>query len=253
MNSDVEIRAWNRAHELGFPSYKMVLQASLGASAMERKDFLSAISHYTSAISESPTSPDYHIKRSTAYQRCTPPQYDLALVDAEAAVYYAHKRGKKELIASAQMRRGITLFGLKRWADARKCFEWVKQRNPRERGLGIWEKKVDDELEKTEQGSEGTEAVVVEVPELQNPTADPRKATTEKASGAGDKQAVDPPKGGVVTEVEGVQTPADKIRHEWYQTSETVVVTLLAKGVPGDNAMIDIQEQSVRTIDGIPS
>ena len=44
---------------------------------------------------------------------------------------------------------------------------------------------------------------------------------------------------------EGVQTPASKIRHEWYQTADSVVVTLLARGVPKDKATIDIQPHSV--------
>ncbi|EER41244.1 conserved hypothetical protein [Histoplasma capsulatum H143] len=35
------------------------------------------------------------------------------------------------------------------------------------------------------------------------------------------------------------------VRHEWYQTHDTVVVTLYAKGVPKEKADIDIQEDSV--------
>lgn len=41
------------------------------------------------------------------------------------------------------------------------------------------------------------------------------------------------------------QTPVDKIRHEWYQNSQNVYFTLLAKGVPKDKAQIDIQERSL--------
>lgn len=37
------------------------------------------------------------------------------------------------------------------------------------------------------------------------------------------------------------------VRHEWYQTHDTVVVTLYAKGVPKEKADIDIQEDSVCT------
>ena len=44
---------------------------------------------------------------------------------------------------------------------------------------------------------------------------------------------------------EGVQTPANKIRHEWYQTADTVVVTLFAKGVPKDKATIEVQERAL--------
>ena len=42
-----------------------------------------------------------------------------------------------------------------------------------------------------------------------------------------------------------VETPADRIRHEWYQNSTHVYFTLLAKGVPKDKAQIDIQPRSL--------
>jgi suppressor of G2 allele of SKP1 len=41
------------------------------------------------------------------------------------------------------------------------------------------------------------------------------------------------------------QTPVDKIRHEWYQNSDHVYFTLLAKGVPKDKAQIDIKPRSL--------
>ena len=52
---------------------------------------------------------------------------------------------------------------------------------------------------------------------------------------------------------EGVQTPANKIRHEWYQTTDTVVVTLFAKGVPKDKATIEIQERALTVSFPLPT
>ncbi|KAI9828341.1 MAG: hypothetical protein M1832_002769 [Thelocarpon impressellum] len=211
----------------------MATQASAGAEALERKDYPAAIESYSAALTQLPSSPDYYIKRSTAYQRSTPPQYDRALRDAEAAVHLAHKRGRREAIAAAQMRRGIALFGLKRWADAGRCFAWCRTRNEKEPGLAIWERKVEVELGRAGEGSEGS--TVAELPDM-----------PEQES----KEDVPPPaqKSAPMAEAkmpEGVQTPASKIRHEWYQTGEGVVVTLLAKGVPKDRATVEFHERSV--------
>ena len=52
---------------------------------------------------------------------------------------------------------------------------------------------------------------------------------------------------------EGVQTQANKIRHEWYQTTDTVVVTLFAKGVPKDKATIEIQERALTVSFPLPT
>jgi len=40
-------------------------------------------------------------------------------------------------------------------------------------------------------------------------------------------------------------TPADKIKHDWYQNAENVYFTLLAKGVPKDKAKIEIEKDSL--------
>ncbi|KAI9887391.1 MAG: hypothetical protein M1823_000816 [Watsoniomyces obsoletus] len=225
----------------------MSTQASRGAEALERKDFSSAIQHYTSALTDFPTSPDFYIKRSIAQQRSSPPNYDLALQDAERAVHYAHRRGKREVIATAQMRRGIALFGLKRWADAAQCFEWSKMKNQNENGLQIWLKKADVELEKAKKAGEEEDVTVVEIPEAMSDSS-LQEQSTKKNTAAGvmsDGKMQDTLPLQEVKKPEGVQTPVDKIRHEWYQTSEMVVVTLFVKGVPKDKATIDIHDRSV--------
>ena len=218
----------------------MSTQAALGAAALDRKDYQSAIKHYTSAISELPTSPDYYIKRSTAYHRSSPPADDEALRDAERATYYAHKRGKKELIATAQMRRGIALFGLRRWVDAEKCFLWSQKKNEKEPGLGIWRKKLEVERMKSKDDDHHHhDGTVIEIPEP-HPEASFRltQALRSEDNGVGNDGSNTPT-------IPTSQTPANKIRHDWYQTSDTVVVTLLARGVPKDQTSIDIQERSV--------
>ena len=42
-----------------------------------------------------------------------------------------------------------------------------------------------------------------------------------------------------------VPTSKDKIRHEWYQSTNTVTIEIFAKGIPKEKAEILIEEESV--------
>ena len=223
--------------------------AAQGASALASKDFSTAITCYTRAISSNSQAVDYYIKRSTAYTRVSPPDHVLALSDAEVAVVLAQKRGKREFIAQAQLRRGIALFGLERWADAGACFAWVKNLTPKEGSLAIWEKKIEGKLSALEEKHEAKAVTIKEFPQVDTEGLGKKAKATEKEDQVTEK----PIKTGGEKKVEGVQTPANKIRHEWYQTHDNVVVTLFAKGIPRDKATIDIQPRSLAFSFPLPS
>ncbi|THX82284.1 SGS-domain-containing protein [Aureobasidium pullulans] len=206
-------------------------QAKLGAEALSAGNYAEAIKLYTAALAVSPTSPDYLIKRSTAYQRTSPADYQSALADADKAVLSAQKRGKRELIVQGQFRRAIALFGLERYPDCRFLLDAVKRMDPKDKSIPMWESKVNTKISAME-GS--TVVTVKETPEEKEDTtvaSPPKKADTITSTPA------QPP---AVT-----QTPADKIRHDWYQNNDKVYFTLLAKGVPKDKAIIEIQPRSL--------
>lgn len=205
--------------------------AAAGAAAISSGDFTSAINHYTNAISINPQAVDYYIKRSVAYTRVSPANHFLALKDAELAVVLAKKRGKKELLTQSQLRRGIALFGLERWADAQQCFQWVSRLNDEDKSLKIWGMKVQAKLKELEAGDEKGVVSVREFPNVDLSNDDQAPAPVP----------------------EGVQTPANKIRHEWYQTPENVVVTLFAKGIPKDKAVVDLKHNSLTISFPLPS
>ena len=219
--------------------------ASKGAAALSSKDFDAAIQHYTTAISQSPQAVAYYIQRSTAYTRVSPSQHTHALQDAEVAVVLAHKRQKRELIGQAQLRRAIALFGLERYKDSKKCFDWVKQFAPKESALGIWEKKLEGK------GATGEGAEVKEIPEvdLEGLGKENAKRKEEAANKDGAKAVEAANNITSTNQAEAaptaVQTPPSKIRHDWYQTNAGVTVTLMAKGIPKDKAQVDIQPNSL--------
>ncbi|OCL05480.1 SGS-domain-containing protein [Glonium stellatum] len=215
-------------------------QAARGAAALKASNFEEAIKLYTSAIASNPNAVDYYIKRSTAHQRSSPPDYQAALSDAEIAVVLAFKRAKRELIKDSQLRRAIALFFLERYADAQYIFGVVKRLDDKEKTLTIWNKKVADKMVALSEDDERRKTSVKEIPDVEIPSSGTLKSTTNPNQGpsSASNAATSTPK-------PVVPTPANKIKHDWYQNSENVYFTLLAKGVPKDKATIEIAKHSL--------
>jgi suppressor of G2 allele of SKP1 len=223
----------------------MSTEAIKGKTALDNGDFSAAITHLTAALKSS-QSPLWLIQRSTAYHRFR--QYDLALADADNAVLAAIGRGKRELIATAHLRRAVALHGLGRFGDARLCLHWSHKFNEKEKGLTIWVAKVKQDYENA--GGEDAECNQITVKEVPDKVEEISKETkpldkkgnqspNDKAKG----RAVETPN--VKPVAASSQTPKEKIRHEWYQSPTTVTIEILAKGVPKATTNVEIQAGSV--------
>jgi len=81
---------------------------------------------------------------------------------------------------------------------------------------------------------------VKEIPEVEAPSAGALKNTANMNQGSSSTSSTSTSAPKPV-----VPTPANKIKHDWYQNSENVYFTLLAKGVPKDKATIEIDKRSV--------
>ncbi|KAF3941072.1 hypothetical protein ABW19_dt0205285 [Dactylella cylindrospora] len=238
--------------------------AAKGAAALSSQDYPTAIDFYTKALVSSPTSVDYHIKRSTAYQRSG--NYTSALADAELAAVLAQRRGNRELLSSAQLRRGISLLLLERYGDAGVCFRWAEKYNVNDKSIGFWQKKLEMELNKVEEDDLRREVMVKEFPDVEIPKPAPTKkaAPPEPPVGGGrieelpddyeepskqdkgkGKAVEEPKKAEPAPAPKGVTTPADKIRHEWYQTNNNVTISIFVKGVPKDETTVELEDRSL--------
>ncbi|KAF3920118.1 hypothetical protein AA313_de0202124 [Arthrobotrys entomopaga] len=243
--------------------------AAKGAAALSSQDYPAAISFYTQALAGIPTSVDYYVKRSTAYQRAA--DYSSALSDAEIAVILAHRKGNREQLSAAQLRRGISLLLTEQYGDAGRCFAWAEKYNDKDKSIAFWQRKLEIELSKLLDDDVRREVTVKELPdkEVPKPSAKPapKPKTTTAAGDSGrveelpddyeepKKEAKDKGKAPVIPMQEtkpaapvppaGVTTPADKIRHEWYQTNTSVTVSLFVKGVPKDEATVELEERSL--------
>lgn len=205
--------------------------ARRGAVALDAGKFEDAIKEYTAALRQNPKAVDYYLKRSSAHQRSSPPDYAAATKDAEVALHFAFERAKRELIGQAQLRRATILFNLGQYADSQFLFEFVKKYDKDNKTIPIWEMKIASKLKALPEDDEKRKVTVVERPEVELPSEE--KPVPQAATVA----APTAPK-------EVVQTHPSQIKHDWYQNKENVYFTLLAKGVPEDKAMVEIEDQS---------
>ena len=164
--------------------------AARGAAALA-DDPLLAVSHYTKALIEHPTSPDYFTQRSTAFSRLKPPhgpRHDLALQDAELAVLLGQKRAKREKIQAAQQRRVVALFGLERYGDAALVLEtmvkWRNQENRKDQMEGdMWKTKIEQRIKAYTEDDPKVEVTTEEFPEMELPSETQLKKSLQEEVG----------------------------------------------------------------------
>ena len=141
------------------------------------------------------------------------------------------------------------MFHLGRYGDAGRCFGWAKERDPGEKMVGIWEVKVRGRLAAGNGEGEGDGDGVLEYPEgnvvrraqgskVATTTATTATTTTTTTT-TSTPASVSAPK-----EL-AVSTPPSQIRHDWYQSNDTVTISLMVKGVPKDKANIEIEKTSI--------
>ncbi|KAJ6164612.1 hypothetical protein N7470_003284 [Penicillium chermesinum] len=222
--------------------------AAQGDKALAESNAPLAIQHYTRALTELPRAPAYYIHRSTAFLRLKPadggPNLAAALHDAEVAVTLARGHGR-------------------RWEESGISAE-----------LPIWMMKVRRRLGELPEGDEKATATVQEYPtSVHIPTEKELKAqwealksgksaTTDKTT-VGAAALVNPASSAaskateeakdVTSNKESAPAPPQKVRHEWYQSQDAVVVTLYAKGVAKDSLQTELNADSVSVQFPLPS
>jgi suppressor of G2 allele of SKP1 len=148
--------------------------AARGAKALDASDALTAVAAYTQALIQHPSSPDYFVRRSTAFNRLRPPRNDLALKDAELAVLFGQKRAKRDKIQAGQQRRVVALFGLGRYGDASfllaTMLKWRSQEKKDKMEGDIWKAKIDQKLNALPAQDESQKVTIKEYPDIELPS-----------------------------------------------------------------------------------
>ncbi|RYP63792.1 hypothetical protein DL771_009125 [Monosporascus sp. 5C6A] len=96
--------------------------ADQGVKAVTAGKYKEGIEKLTEALKEKPA-PLWLLERSKAYVRTG--DIDRALHDAERALRVAFDRANRDMMVEAQIRRAVTYFRLKRYADADVCAFWA--------------------------------------------------------------------------------------------------------------------------------
>ncbi|KAH8430405.1 co-chaperone SGT1 [Aspergillus melleus] len=144
-------------------------------------------------------------------------------------------------------------------------------KNKYQQELPIWTLKVKSQLNKLAEGDEKAAVTVVEYPTgIQSPSEKELKKQLEafKSGKAGDNGVLAPEKHQGSTDAGAASSASEskpvssnapaapsveKVRHEWYQSNESVVVTLYVKGVPKDKTSIQLASDSVTVGFPLPS
>lgn len=207
--------------------------ARKGDAALSASNYEEAIKYFTDAIAANSTAVRYYINRSTAYQRSG--KYTEALSDADIAVVLAHKRATRELIKDAQFRRALALFFLEKYGDAEFVLDIVKKLDEKEKMLPIWNIKIAAKLKDLPEDDEKRNVTVLNIPHVEVPSP-----VASKPAKTEDKKAAAPEAPKPV-----IPTPANKIKHDFFQTADTVTVSILAKGAPKDATVVEIEKDTL--------
>jgi tetratricopeptide (TPR) repeat protein len=184
-----------------------------GHAAFVDEDYEDAIAHYSRAIAADPDSADAFSKRAAAHLRLK--RYTEAVSDATVSVKMAPS-------AKAFARKGQASFALGEYEAAKAAFTKALPLLPPAadgRELRRWVRKCDAEL--ALEASPPAAAAAASAPV--NPAAPPPAAPAAPAASA------DP----------------SRIRHDWYQTHDTVVINVLARNVRAEAVSVDFSETEV--------
>lgn len=96
--------------------------ADEGVKAVKAGKYKEGIEKLTEALKERPA-PLWLLERSKAHLRTG--DFDHALHDAERALRVAFDRANRDMMVEAQIRRAVTYFRLKQFADADICAFWA--------------------------------------------------------------------------------------------------------------------------------
>ncbi|KAK5089783.1 Cochaperone protein [Exophiala xenobiotica] len=237
--------------------------ANRGAKALTEGDPATAVVEYTKALIDYPTSPDYFTQRSIAFSRLKPARHDLSLQDAEYGVLCGQKRGKRDKIQAAQHRRVVALYNLEKYADAKLVIDSMKRwrpsnSKPQTMEHDMWSAKIDSKLKNNAQQPTAAEYPSIPLPDDKALKKTLQKQLKKDGSFNFDGEEQDDAPASSTTASTTAQnvatasnTPAmttaapQKIRHEWYQNNQNVIITIYAKGVQKDKTEVDIAEDSV--------
>lgn len=192
------------------------------------EDLATKISSLTVAIDKGERKFPSLLERASIYQRQKKP--DEAIADIKDAMEIARQRGRREEIGKCHFKLGLVLYGQKKYSEAMKEMEVAIDHNCKEPTLEMWKTKIDYDMKrlKTEKGDSVQEVAADESKSTATTTAaatpkSPKNSATSNSSAQATSTSIDAINKHAPLKV--------KIRDDWYQTNDSVVITIFAKNI----------------------
>eukprot|EP00897_Mesotaenium_endlicherianum_P000550 jgi/Mesen1/10496/ME000083S09999 len=204
-----------------------------GNSFFVDEDYEAAVDSYTRAIEAEPDNSSLYERRAAAYTKLE--NFTDAIVDANKAIQLQPSSAK------AYLRKGIACFSLEEYQTARAAFQAGATLEPTNSSFKTWLRKCEAELSDEIEARASLEEQPA-TPLQQPPSSDTARDTTPLLSFQVSEVSTE------TTNTSSLPPPPPKYRHEWYQSSTNVVVSVLAKGINAEDLQVEFGEQILSVV-----
>lgn len=253
-----------------------------GDEAVQAKDFLGAIQFYTLALKENPQAFQAYLKRAIAYLKLK--NLDHAKKDISTAFTIANDRGKRSEIGLCYFRLAIIYYQERKLKLALSQFSKALEYDCKEATLQMWKDKCEYDLknhpewnvdngdddnddDKEEEKKEEEEKEREGEREAAEVVGGERSTLNLDSSGDGnggkklksevvektettkvlatEAKASKPATQSNVDEINRIAPLSVKIREDWYQSNDDVIITIYAKNIKEDKLKVHFESKSV--------
>ncbi|CAH6721974.1 protein Sgt1p [[Candida] jaroonii] len=209
-----------------------------GDDSVSKKDYLTGISYYTKALNENPKAFQAYLKRSIAYQRFK--NFDRAKFDVSEAFTIAEERGRRGEIAECYYRLGIIYYSEKDFEPSLLNFQKADEYGCKEPALQSWilKCKKDTKKDDTQSVKENINEEITKEPIVQDKKDEAKVVATEDTIPVDNKSTS-------LGEISKHAPLKVKIREDWYQTTDDVIITIYAKNIKKEDFSIEYGDRSV--------
>lgn len=236
-----------------------------GDEAIKSKDFLGAIQLFSQAIKENPQAFQAFLKRAVSYQKLK--NLDQAKRDISTAFTIANDRGRRSDIRLCYFKLALIYYQEKKLKMALSQFKKAEEYDCKESTIEFWKNKCefdlknhpewdveesDDDIFDTED-QDIVEEDKKDVPKIEELEENDKKGKdSAKSDAKGDTMSdvksdsmSDARSSANVDIINKISPLSVKIRDDWYQSNEEVIITIYAKNVKEDKLDIQFEENSV--------
>ncbi|EGW32774.1 uncharacterized protein SPAPADRAFT_60126 [Spathaspora passalidarum NRRL Y-27907] len=204
------------------------IEIKKGDEASSNKDHLTAIHHYTVALNENPKTFKALLKRSSSYLKLK--NFDKAKEDISSAFTIAQERGKRNDLGLCYFKLSLVYYAEHKYKLALGQMQKAKEYDCLEKSVSVWLDKLQYEVKNHPEEQSDSEPED-DIEEEEEPAPAPTVTEGTKSTN------ID-----VINKLAPLNI---KIREDWYQSNEEVIITIYAKNVPSDKLNIHFTPNSV--------